>query len=201
MIETDEQLKAAVKECGALVQQISNYIDENPGKAWIGRIRFPRGFLLTNADIRTRLPFIEDETLKRNVSYALMAHQTLLWMVFRTDISGQAREMLIKEAVCLLGSVCESISIFPNTPGLGRGKSFSKRMDRLLELKVIDVSARRRLKWLWEKRNQEHLYDLGFREFDHYSNSDWYKSVKAYRALRDALVAWRTKPVDAALPS
>lgn len=194
-VENDEQLKQVVIQCGGLVQEINDYLAANPEKEWHARVRFPRGYLKTNADIRSRLPFIENDTLKRNVSYALMTHQTLHWFVFRTDISGQAREMLIKEAVCLLGAVCESISIFPGTTGLGRGKSFSKRMDRLLELGVIDKPARKRLQWLWDKRNQEHLYDVPFREFDHYSNSDWFKSVKAYLALRDALTAWRCSPV------
>lgn len=193
-IETDEQLGEAVTQCGVLVQEITDYLATHPRREWHGRVRFPRGFLKTNAEIRLGLPFIEDDTLKRNVSYALMTFQTLYWVVFRTDISGQAREMLIKEAVCLLGAICESISIFPGTAGLGRGKSFSKRMDRLLELGVIDRSARRRLQWLWDKRNQEHLYDVPFREFEHYSNSDWFKAVKAYRALRDALTAWRCPP-------
>ncbi len=197
-IENEQQLKEAVNQCGGLIQQISDYLAANPGHEWHGRVRFPRGFLKTNADIRSRLPFIEDDTLKRNVSYALMTHQTLCWFVFRTDIGGQAREMLIKEAVCLLGAICESISIFPGTPGLGRGKSFSRRMDRLLELGVIDKSARKRLQWLWDKRNQEHLYDVPFREFDHYSNSDWFKAVKGYRALRDALTAWRCPPAEPA---
>lgn len=197
-IENEQQLIEAVNECGGLVQQITDYLADHPRHEWDARIRFPRGFLKTNANIRSRLPFIEDDTLKRNVSYALMTHQTLYWVVFRTDIGGQAREMLIKEAVCLLGAICESISIFPGVPGLGRGKSFARRMDKLLELEVIDKSARKRLEWLWDKRNQEHLYDVPFREFDHYSNSDWYKSVKAYRALRDALTAWRCPSVDEA---
>jgi uncharacterized protein YutE (UPF0331/DUF86 family) len=193
-IQNDDELKQAVSRCGGLVQEITDYLAANPGKDWHGRIRFPRGFLKTNADIRSRIPFIDDDTLRRNVSYALMTHQTLYWIVFRTDISGQAREMLIKEAVCLLGAVCESISIFPDTPGLGRGKSYSKRMDKLLELSVIDKATRKRLQWLWDKRNQEHLYDVPFREFDHYSDSDWRKSVKAYLDLRDALVTWRCRP-------
>jgi hypothetical protein len=193
-IGNEIELKKTVDQCGGLIQEINDYLSTHPGHEWQGRVRFPRGFLKTNADIRSRLRFIDDDTLRRNVSYALMTHQTLYWVVFRTDIGGQAREMLIKEAVCLLGAICESISIFPGTAGMGRGKSFSKRMDKLLELEIIDKSARKRLQWLWDKRNQEHLYDVPFREFDHYSNSDWYKSVKAYLALRNALTSWRCPP-------
>lgn len=94
-IENGDQLKEAVNQSGGLVPEISDYLAVHPEKEWHGRVRFPRGFLKTNAEIRTRLPFIEDDTLKRNVSYALMTFQTLYWVVFRTDISGQAREMLI----------------------------------------------------------------------------------------------------------
>ena len=101
--------------------------------------------------------------------------------------------MIIKEAVCLLGSVCESITIFPNEYGLGRGSSYKKRVERLTALEVIDKKIERRLLWLWDKRNQEHLYDVPFREFAHYENEDWYKSVKAYRFLKDALNEWRTE--------
>jgi hypothetical protein len=99
--------------------------------------------------------------------------------------------MIIKEAVCLLGSICESITIYPKEYGLGRGAGQKKRIARLLELKVIDKRLQRRLDWLWDKRNQEHIYDLDFREFDHWENRDWYAAVKAYKGLRDALEAWR----------
>lgn len=192
MIETREQAAKAAVEASNLIQQISDYTSRHQNDAWHARIRFPRGFIGTAADKRQNLPFIEDDTLKRNVSYALMTHDVLRWITFHTDLSGQAREMIIKEAVCLLGSICESISIFPKEHGLGRGSGYKKRIARLVELNVIDKKVQRRLDWLWDKRNQEHLYDVPFREFDHYVNGDWYRAVKAYKLLRDGLTAWRS---------
>lgn len=191
MIETKEQAADAAVEASRLIQQISDYTSKNPHHAWHAQVRFPRGFIGTAAEKRRKLPFIEDETLKRNVSYALMTHDVLRWIAFHTDLSGQAREMIIKESVCLLGSICESISIFPTEHGLGRGSGYKKRVGRLVELGVIDKKVQRRLDWLWDKRNQEHLYDVPFREFDHYVNGDWYRAVKAYKLLRDGLIAWR----------
>lgn len=191
MIKNREAAAKAAAEASYLIQQVSNHVSKNPQDAWHARLRFPRGFIGTAADKRRNLPFIENETLKRNVSYALMTHDVLRWIAFHTDLSGQAREMIIKEAVCLIGSICESISIFPKEKGLGRSSGYKKRVARLVEMEIIDKKVQRRLDWLWDKRNQEHLYDVPFREFDHYVNGDWYRAVKAYRLLRDGLMAWR----------
>ncbi|HEY0627560.1 MAG TPA: hypothetical protein VGD10_12650 [Allosphingosinicella sp.] len=195
MIENKDQLIAVAAEANGLLQQIADYTKLHPGEAWHGRVRFPRGFIGTAQDKRRKLSFISDETLKRNVSYALMTHDVLRWLAYHTDLSGQAREMIIKEAVCLLGTICESITIFPEEYGLGRGSGQKKRIARLVELEVIDKKLQRRLNWLWDKRNQEHIYDLNFREFDHWVNGDWYRAVKAWRGLRDGLTVWRARKV------
>ncbi len=193
MIENRQQLIQVSGEANALLQQMADYTSANPADRWYGRVRFPRGFIGTAQEKRQRLSFIVDETLKRNVSYALMTHDVLRWLAFHTDLAGQAREMIIKEAVCLLGTICESITIYPNKYGLGRGAGQKKRLARLVELEVIDKKLQAHLDWLWDKRNQEHIYDLDFREYDHWQNRDWYRSVKAYSGLRAGLTAWRAK--------
>jgi hypothetical protein len=191
MIENEEELIAAAYEASGLIQQITDYTREHPAHRWKGQISFPRGFLRTAIDHRRNLRFVENRRLRQNVSYALMTHDVFRWLVFHTDLSGQAQEMIIKEAVSLLGAVCEAISIFPDEHGLGRGRSFARRIVRLRELGVIDASAERRLRWLWDKRNQEHIYDVPFLEWSHYEKGDWYRSVKAYHALRDGLNDWK----------
>lgn len=193
MIENRQQLIQVSGEANALLQQMADYTSANHADRWYGRVRFPRGFIGTAQEKRQRLSFIEDETLKRNVSYALMTHDVLRWLAFHTDLAGQAREMIIKEAVCLLGTICESITIYPKEYGLGRGAVQKKRLARLVELEVIDKKLQAHLDWLWDKRNQEHIYDLDFREYDHWQNRDWYRSVKAYSGLRAGLTAWRPK--------
>ena len=191
MIKDKQQLVKVAAEANGLLLQIADYTSKNPHHSWHGRVRFPRGFIGTAHDKRQKLKFIEDETLRRNTSYALMTHDVLRWVAFHTDLGGQAREMIIKEAVCLLGSICESITIYPKEHGLGRGAGHKKRVARLVEMEVIDKKLHKHLDWLWDKRNQEHIYDLDFREFDHWENRDWYRSVKTYKGLRDGLTVWR----------
>ncbi len=186
-IQSPEHLSAAVVEAGTLLQMAHDYIGANPQHSAIVRLRFPRGYLRTAANHRQKISFVEDRKLRANISYALMTHDLLRWMFAHTDISGQAREMLIKEAICLVGNVCESLSLRPGYVGLGRKKSFASRIDRYVELEVISAELSTDLIWLWDKRNQEHIADIPFSEWSHYSREDWLRSVKAYREFRDKL--------------
>ncbi len=191
MIENREQLVEVAAKANRLLQEIADYTAKHIEDRWHGRVRFPRGFIRTAHEHRLKLKFVDDETLKRNASYALMTHDVLRWLAFHTDLYGQARDMIIKEAVCLLGTICECITIYPTERGLGRGAGQKKRIARLVELEIIDTKLQRHLDWLWDKRNQEHMYDLDFREYDHWQNGDWYRAVKAYKGLRDGLAAWK----------
>ena len=188
-IESEEQLRVAVREASSLIQMAHDYVKANSQHSELLKLRFPRGFLPTAARHRQKLSFVEDATLKANLSYALMTHDVLRWLFVHTDLSGQAQEMLIKEAVCLIGNVCESLSLRPGVEGLGRNSGFRRRIARYLELATIDQRVHDDLDWLWGKRNQEHLADVPFREWSHYTRRDWIKSVKAYKAFRDALAA------------
>ena len=188
-IVTQEQLRAAVREASILIQMAHDFVRANPQYSDILRLRFPRGFLPTAAKHRQKLAFVEDATLKANLSYALMTHDVLRWLFVHTDLSGQAQEMLIKEAVCLIGNLCESLSLRPGVEGLGRNSGFRRRVARYLELGTINQGLHDDLDWLWGKRNQEHLADVPFREWSHYTRRDWIKSVKTYKAFRDALSA------------
>ncbi|WP_156818748.1 hypothetical protein [Sphingomonas sp. Mn802worker] len=190
MIKDRAELITKVKSANSLIQEITDYLGKNGDSRGFGRLRFPRGFIRTAIEHRSKLTFVEDVNLKANLSYALMTHDVLRWMVFNTDISGQAREMLIKEAVCILGNICDSISIFPSEYGLGKGSSFAKRMDKLKQLDVIKEADHSNLNWLWDKRNQEHIHRNDFREWSHYEDGDWYRSVRAYHKLRDGLKVW-----------
>lgn len=191
MIANSDELVGKVRDAGAMLQEISDYVAAHPQHARLAKVRFPRGYLRTAYSHRGRLPFIQNRVLLENVSYALMAHDVLRWISTRTDLSGQALEMVTKEAVCLLGTVCESISIYPAYHGLGRGAGFGRRVERLREMNIINAAAQERLNWLWSKRNQEHLIDVLFREWDHYTDRDWSESVAAYHALRDGLTRWQ----------
>lgn len=189
MINNDDELRDAVSQASALLQDINEYARENPLSDV--KIRFPRGFLRTNAEARQSVGFVSNSTLRSNISYAIMAHDVLRWIIQRTDLSGQAKDMVIKEGLCLMASICECLTIYPGEYGLGRGGGYENRVRRLQELGVIDEVARDDLIWLWGKRGHEHLFDVRIREYSLYSMDDWIRSIRAYRKLREGLARWR----------
>lgn len=190
-IESDADLIGAVAEVGRRIQQISDYANENPASESLARIRFPAGFLRTATFHREQLRFVSDVKLRKNLSYACMTHDVLRWLIVRTDLSGQARDMVIKEAICLTGSVCEALTIWPGEQGLGKSKSFANRAARLRELGVISEAVEADLNWVWDIRRREHIADVEIQEWNHYTTAQWHRSVTALRALRDGLKAWK----------
>lgn len=190
-IENDAELKEAVVEVGHLIQKISDYANENPESESCARLRFPTGFLRTASFHRDRLQFVSDAHLRKNLSYACMTHDVLRWLIVRTDLGGQAKDMVIKEAICLTGSVCETLTIWPGEQGLGKSKSFVHRAARLRELEVISEQTEEDLNWVWDIRCREHIAGVEVQEWNHYTTEQWRRSVTAFRGLRDGLTAWK----------
>jgi hypothetical protein len=194
-IENDAELVTAVREASRLIQEISDYANDHPVASSLAKIRFPAGVLRTTAHHRRKLAFVEDDRLRKNLSYAIMTHDVLRWMVTRTTIGLQARDMLIKEAICIIGSVSESITIWRGELGLGKGKSFGDRLIRLRELGIIDEKAETDLNWVWEIRCREHLAGVEIQEWNHYTMDHWRRSVGAFSVLREGLARWRDAQV------
>ena len=69
-IQNDAELADAVREAGELLQQIQDYVGREFHKQ--AKVRFPRGFLRTAQQARTRIPFLPDSNFKSNLSYAMM---------------------------------------------------------------------------------------------------------------------------------
>ncbi len=191
-IANRQQLIQATTEASRLLQEISDYANDHPDDADFAKVRFPAGFLRTAYYHRQTLSFVADAQLRTNLSYSLMAHDVFRWLITRTTLGLQARDMVIKEAICIVGSVVESITIFPGERGVGRNSSFANRMTRLVDLQVIDQALATELNWVWDIRCREHLMDLNLREWNHYTLDDWRRSVTAYRELLPRLRAWRT---------
>lgn len=192
MIENDQQLSEAVARVSADLQNIQNYLgQENHQDA---KIRFPRGFIRTAAHFRQRFNFLNDEILKRNVGYALILSDTYRWLLNRTDISRTAKEMIIKEGICLVGSVCESVTKDVLTGVVGKKKGYKDRTQHLLDNEIIDNELKVELDWVWDTRNNEHLFLVEIREHEHYRLPDYNRAILALRKLRDQLDDYFTPP-------
>lgn len=110
--------------------------------------------------------------------------------MIRTDIAGTAKEMIIKEGICLVGSLCESITKDVLTDKVGKSKGYKDRNKYLVDKGIIDVTLQSELDWVWDTRNNEHLFLVEIREHEHYKVSDYNRAINALRALREKLGAY-----------
>ncbi|MDT4952127.1 MAG: hypothetical protein QOJ02_265 [Acidobacteriota bacterium] len=184
-IESDEELERTVATVGQLLQDIQDYVGRDFSKPC--KLRFPRGYIRTAAQQRARLAFLNDRTLKHNISYTLILSDVLHWVLVRTDVAATAKEMLIKLQMFLLGSLVESI-----TKVYLRGKcgqSYAKRTEYLEQLGMIPAPLRSELDWLWDLRNRMHLFQVTSSEYysSDYTTANHNRAVKAFQELLNAL--------------
>ncbi len=154
----------------------------------LARVRFPRGFIRTAAAHRHTLPAFGTEIQRRNASYALMTLDALRWLLVRTDLSGAVLSMVAKEAISLLGSVCEWLTK-EGTRGHAGNRPYAQRTTKLVELGRIEAALKVELDWLWGIRCNGHLHEVTGLEIEMYSRDDYNRARLAYTKLRDSLVA------------
>lgn len=184
-IQSDEELADAVMEAGQLLQQIQDYVGREFDKP--AKVRFPRGFLRTAQQARTRLPFLPNSYFKSNLSYAMMLSDVQHWLLARTDISGTAKEMVIKLQIFLLGTMAESI-----TKVYLRGKcggNYKRRTEYMVEHEMFTQQIKDELDWLWDMRNLMHLFQVEEHEWlsTNYTVVNHNRAVKALRSLTESL--------------
>lgn len=186
-IQSDEELAQKVAEAGALLQEIQDYAGRDFSKS--AKIRFPRGYIRTAAEARGRVPFVKDAKLRSNVSYTMLLSDVQHWLLVRTDLSGTAKEMIIKLQMFLLGSIIESL-----TKVYLKGKcggNFCKRTAYLKDHGVISEELQTDIDWLWDMRNNMHLFLVDNSEWQSadYTVANHNRAVKAFKGLLEKLSA------------
>lgn len=184
-IRNDDELAQKVTEAGELLQEIQNYVGRDFSKSV--KIRFPRGYIRTAAEARTRIRFVTDANLRSNVSYTMLLSDVQHWLLVRTDLSGTAKEMIIKLQMFLLGSIIESL-----TKVFLKGKcggNFCKRTSYLEEHGIISEQLRIDIDWLWELRNKMHLFLVDNSEWlsTDYSVANLNRAIRAFKSLLENL--------------
>lgn len=179
----------ASEEAGRLLQLIQDYCAVNEltrSEYPAAKVRFPRGYIRTATLQRNRLRFIKDSSLRGNLAYTLILSDTVLWLSLRTDIWGIPLEMLTKLYAFLIGTLCESIT---KSYCSGRcGQNFKRRNAWMLEHGVIDENLQKDLDWLWDIRNNMHLFQLEKLEFENsYDIACHRRAVQTFRRLISAL--------------
>ena len=188
MIANDAELATAIDEVGGRLQEISDYLSANPSAT--ARLRFPRGYLRTASYFRGHLPFIADGNLRRNLSYAFMLYDVFKWLLTRTDLAGTARDMVLKNAIVLIGSIVESLARGGTSGIIAARHSYKERTRRMVASGIIAADLKTELDWLWDVRAGIHIYLMADSEYDHYRIEHFDRARLAAGKLHDALAAY-----------
>ncbi len=191
MISNDKELKLVVNTADTCLQQIQNYLGDR--RDGIGRIKFPKGYIRTANHFRSQLSFVSNENVRNNLAYALIQSDVYLWLINRTSLYGVAREMTIKSAITLMGSISETLAVAGTVGIIGKKHSFCERCNRMVNKSIIKATLRDQLLWLWETRSGIHIYEIDHREYEKYKINDYNRAVNATRGLRKALGEYHSK--------
>jgi len=186
-IQNDEELAQKVAEAGALLQEIQNYVGRDFSKS--AKVRFPRGFIRKALEGRGKISFVKDANLRSNISYTMLLSDIQHWLLIRTDLSGTAKEMIIKLQMFLLGSIIESLT---KVYLKGRcGGNFCKRTAYLKDHSFISQELQTEIDWLWDMRNKMHLFLVDNSEWQSadYTVANHNRAVQAFKALLEKLSA------------
>ena len=189
---TDEEIERLVSTAGAALRELQNEFGRENIPA--ARVRFPRGYLDTADKIRRTLPRIGREVQRRNATYALINLDVLRWLVIRTDISGAALSMLVKNGICILGNLCDWMTKEANR-GHASNRYYKSRTRNLVRREIISEDLKINLDWVWNIRCEEHLHEIYTLEHDKYSRIDMNRAVRAFSDLRDILIEIRGSAV------
>jgi hypothetical protein len=189
-ITNEKDLMEVVNVANTSLQLIQNFLKENPKLISKARVKFPRGFIRTAALLRDRLPFIEDQNLKSNLSYNMMLTDINHWIIFYTDLSGTALEMAIKWQMAIMTSISEAIIKDVSKDKIGNNQGFKKRCDKMVDLNMITKSLKDELHWLWDIRGNIHIGEIDGSEYQKYEMKDYIRAKKIVYTLGEEL---RTK--------
>lgn len=194
-IHTDAELLRVANQVGAGLAEIQAYLGDRNSDA--GKVRFPPGYIRKANTIRAQLWFLRDETIRRNLAYAHIQSDTLRWLLNRTTLMGTAREMIIKESICLSAAICESLTktVCRQERLCGENRGFKPRCDTLHARGAISEVTSNELKWLWDFRQNEHIFMAPDWEYGYYKMTDCNRAVRALHALKRELNEWYTDDI------
>lgn len=180
-----QELLRFIEEAGTALQQIQDEFGrKNVPEA---RVRFPRGFIRRAVGLRRTLPNIGTDIQRSNAASSLMALDVFRWLVIRTDLSGAALSMIVKESISVIGALCDWL-MKEATNGHGSRRSYMHRSQKLVDLGQISTNLKAELDWVWQIRCNVHMHEVSSLEYDMYSRDDYNRAVRAYHQLRDVMV-------------
>jgi hypothetical protein len=191
MVTTDAECQQAAAQASELLQDVQTYLGDRYLAA--AKMRFPRGFIKRVATFDAKLWFVANQTLRRNISYALIHREVYRWLLRRTSLFGIAEEMIVKQVICLTGNCMESTIRGYYGAAAGQQTRVKRLVGRLEREGVIDEDLRDDLDWVWDTRGKTHLFLVKDYEIGVYHLTDATLAASAYEKLILALDKQATK--------
>ena len=183
-ISNDSELVLAALQAGNLLQEIQDYAGNRTTD--LARVRFPRGYMGTAASYRQKFPFVRDPNLIANISYTFMLMDAVSWPLNRTDIAATAKEMLIKIYIFLVGTLIESVTKDYLKDICGKG--YKERTQYLVAAEILNADTKEELDWVWDMRNNMHLFLLSRKEFiNSYNQNSYERCLSALNTMIEML--------------
>ena len=190
MIKDDDELQKVIERVGSDLNDVQRYLgrDDHPS----AKIKFPRGYLREAVGFRREIWFVDDEVLRRNLAYAHILSDIYRWLINRTDLTGVAEGMIIKEGICLVGSICESLTkeVAVNEGIVSKKLPYKARCKAMSKTGMISDGLCEELCWVWDVRQNEHIFLVDEREHEMYTLGDYNRAIKGLRALKGELNAY-----------
>ncbi|WP_441228861.1 hypothetical protein AB7813_27180 [Tardiphaga sp. 20_F10_N6_6] len=195
-ITNDQELAGAVTQAGDLIQSIQDYCAKTNRED--AKVRFPRGLIGTADTYRARFPAYLDHGRISNCSFSFMFLDVLWWLSARTDITGVAKQMILKSAIVTIGTILEACLYVPNLP---KSKLLSnqcaagvkQRVDNACTRGWISEPERDALKQLWDHRLNVHQKIAVDSELDLYNRDHVNIPQAALLVLMTRLREWNGK--------
>jgi len=182
-----DEIQKLVIEIGEKLQKLEELLQENEIESV--NIRFPRGVIRKAVYFRqSRIWFLRDSILKRNLSYHLQLTDVYRWILNRFDIGLTGREMLIKEGLSLFANIIAAIIISISGKIINVEKiGFQRATTVLVKNNIIDSKLKKDLLWLWGIRCKEHVESIKDWELQKYSLNDYNRAVEIWHTLIENL--------------
>lgn len=163
------------RELGRGLQCFERRVKDNQTKTTT--IRFPRGVIRTTSDyVRTKLSFLPDDVVARNIAYTLQATDVNRWLVNRFDLGLSASSLFYKQACVTLVSAMEAVlsAVWHNRHSdHNSNKRFADVIDGLAQEGVLSRETAAMLNEARRRRNDIHLHRVTHREGNTYNVRDY----------------------------
>jgi hypothetical protein len=161
------------------LQQIEERLDTDDRRL---SIIVPSGVVRPVSKIRPDYEFVSDETLKRNITYAVEALDFYKWVINRFRLYGPVASYLYKTGVILVNMIIEALVydfLGRKLPkGEQRAEKYRKNINKLEDKCGVPKHLCERMRKLHERRANIHLQVVSDLESDKYTLKDWNMAMK-----------------------